>query len=83
MFLCDEYFSCQIDLTYSKGKIIMRVNQKTVSNNPPGPLTFFPSITLGLSPHQEYPGETGLAGVLIITVIRLIDNHNVPWDLEL
>ncbi|XP_063840156.1 axotactin-like isoform X3 [Scylla paramamosain] len=48
-----------VEVKYSSGKVVMRVNHKTVSNKPPGPLTFFPVITFGLSPRSDLPGMVG------------------------
>ncbi|KAG0727256.1 Contactin-associated protein like 5-3 [Chionoecetes opilio] len=48
-----------VEVSYKRGSVVVRVNQKTVSDKPKSPLTFLPSVTLGLSPSHEYPGLVG------------------------
>ncbi|XP_050693160.1 axotactin-like isoform X4 [Eriocheir sinensis] len=47
-----------VEVTYAS-RVLMKVNRKSVSENPPGPLTFHPTVMLGISPLDEYPGMVG------------------------
>ncbi|XP_045118291.1 contactin-associated protein-like 5 [Portunus trituberculatus] len=48
-----------VEVKYINGRVVMKVNQRTVSENPPGPLTFYPVLTLGSSPLSDLPGMVG------------------------